>query len=75
MKHHGHTYGGFVFAISERGMTCAPINPTCWKCERASCTGCNLLRSFLATPSPQGGRGMGWLSVNMGSNVEVSFLR
>jgi hypothetical protein len=36
--------------------------------------GCNLLRSFMATPYPQVGRGMERLSVNVGSGTEASFL-
>jgi hypothetical protein len=35
---------------------------------------CNLLRSFLANLSPEEGRGIGWLPVNVGSGVKASFL-
>jgi hypothetical protein len=37
--------------------------------------GRNLSRSFLTTPYPQLGKGMGQLLVNVGSSAETLFLR
>jgi hypothetical protein len=49
-----------------------PSRRNCWMTSRESY---NLPRSFVATPYPQLGWGMGRLLVNVGSSVLASFLR
>jgi hypothetical protein len=50
---------------------CILVKPSYRNYCRASLMGCNLSRSFLATPFPQEGRGMRRLPVNMESGTEA----
>jgi hypothetical protein len=68
-------WSGRIRRLKNIHRRCIPVNPSCHSYQRFSHKGCNLSRSFLATPSPQEGRGMGRPPVNIGSGAEPSFLR